>query len=452
MTLMETERGQLIRRKLPPRLLNLTDIQVRYLNDPRRFLVVSAGRRSRKTLISKRKLFYRAVASPYKRYFAGAPTHSQAKSIFWNDLKRYFYYYTIGKPSETELLIRLKNGTEVQVIGLDKSERIEGQPWDGAIITEFPNLKSGAWDEHIRPVFSDTNGWCILDGVPEGRNHYYDRALYAAGGLIPVTEPLIGAYSENPDDPDWAFYTWFSSDVLSEGEIRGTRASMDERTFRQEYEGSFENYEGTLYYTFNRSVNVNDSIAAYRREEPLYLTCDFNKKPMVWEVGQTRQIDGSRALLLVDELSISYHAKTEINARQFIDRFKNHQNRTVYVHGDAANQWDSTVSYVTDYKIIEDLLRSAGWKVYMAIKPKNPSVNNRINIGCSLLRSVDGKVRLYASSKCVRWINDMERVVSDGKGGKDKDDEQLTHASDASDYLVWDLFAQEFFGAGARNL
>ena len=79
----------------------------------------------------------------------------------------------------------LKNGSMIQVIGLDKPERIEGMPWHGCHITEIGNIKETAWGENIRPVLSDTNGWAILDGVPEGINFLYDLALYACDGALP---------------------------------------------------------------------------------------------------------------------------------------------------------------------------------------------------------------------------------------------------------------------------
>jgi len=236
-------------KKLPEQLANLTPIQVKLYYDKHRFIVNPAGRRSRKTLIAKRKIFLYALENPKYRYFHGAPTHKQAKDIFWNDLKAYSQYFRIDK-SETDLMVKLLNGAEIHIIGLDKPERIEGQLWHGCHITEFGNIKDGAWEENIRPILSDTKGFAILDGVPEGRNHYYDKALYSAGGALPETKEYDGAYAESPDDSEWVYYSWFSSDVLDQSEIEAVKNHMDERTFRQEYQGSFEAYEGLAYYNF----------------------------------------------------------------------------------------------------------------------------------------------------------------------------------------------------------
>ena len=55
------------------------------------------------------------------QYFAAAPTHNQAKKIFWQDLKALTLSVTHSKrPSESDLIIYMGNGSEIHVIGLDK--------------------------------------------------------------------------------------------------------------------------------------------------------------------------------------------------------------------------------------------------------------------------------------------------------------------------------------------
>lgn len=428
--------------KPPIVLRRLTPIQRQYHHDMQhRFFVLPPGRRSRKTLISMRKVQYAAMRTPGGRYFHGAPTWSQAKDIFWERLKRNTRPFWSKAPSESELAVYLRNGAEIHVEGLDKAERVEGQPWHGCHITEFPNTKPDAWPAHIRPVLSDTLGFAILDGVPEGRNHFYDLALYACNGIIPETRPYDGAFADNGD---WCYYHWFSSDVLTASEIEEARRNLDERTFRQEYEGQFLSYEGVLYYNFDRQRNVSESLAKYNPLCPLFLSTDFNKTPMVWVVGQ---LDG-RIGRIVDELEISFNAKTQATAQLFCERYANHQARTVYVTGDASGQHESIRDFTSDYVIIDDVLRSNGWRVVMDVPPANPNVNNRVNLACSLLHTITGNVRLFINPSCARLINDYERNTSDGKGGKEKKDQYQTHASDAADYLVWKWFANEFYHNG----
>ena len=265
-----------------PLVRPITPIQDQYLKDEKhRFLICSAGRRSRKTLIGVRKVLIRAFRNPNRHYFLGAPTHQQAKAIFWNSeysgMQRILPRPLIIAESHSDLWVRLPNHSEVHVVGLDKPQRIEGQPWHGCMVTEMADVKPTAWDANIRPVLGDTMGFAILDGVPEGRNHYYDMAVKAAGGAIPITKPLVGAYAEDPLDPQWAFYSWFSSDVLSPVEIEAFRRETDERTFRQEYEGSFEGEEGRAYYAFSLANIVPDAKVI---PSHIHIGMDFNVDPM----------------------------------------------------------------------------------------------------------------------------------------------------------------------------
>ena len=96
-----------------------------------RFPLVPAGRRSGKTERFKRFLVKQANKVPGP-YFAAAPTHDQAKKIFWDDLKAFsLCAMHPRRPSESERIIYLPNGSEIHVIGLDKPQRIEGVPWKG---------------------------------------------------------------------------------------------------------------------------------------------------------------------------------------------------------------------------------------------------------------------------------------------------------------------------------
>jgi hypothetical protein len=141
-------------------------IQHAYWTSTARFNTVPAGRRSGKTEFAKRKLVkaaLRGTTFSEARFFAAAPTRDQAKRIFWDDLKALSPKHLMtGRPLETELCIKLVNGSEIHVLGMDKPERVEGAPWDGGVLDEYGNMKRETWTEHVRPALSDRGGWCDL--------------------------------------------------------------------------------------------------------------------------------------------------------------------------------------------------------------------------------------------------------------------------------------------------
>lgn len=133
-----------------------------------RFPIVPAGRRSGKTERAKRFISRQALWYPNERYFAAAPTYAQAKKIWWNDLKALtFSAVHIKRPSESDLIIFMPNGTEIHVIGLDQPQRIEGVEWTGGVIDEIADVKSESLEANIMPALNTVNptrpyyrAWC----------------------------------------------------------------------------------------------------------------------------------------------------------------------------------------------------------------------------------------------------------------------------------------------------
>ena len=418
------------------RLRNLTPIQTAYLNDwTHRFITLPSGRRSRKTLLSMRKVLLHALRNPDHRYFHGAPTRQQAKSIFWKRLKDNTRLFWAKAPSETELYVTLLNNTEIHVIGLDKPERIEGQPWNGCHITEIGNVKETAWPENIRPVLSDTNGFAYLDGVPEGINHYYDLALYAAGGALPKTQPIKGAYSENLSDPEWAYYHWFSSDVLTPAEMAAVKMQLDERTFRQEYEGSFESYEGLAYYAFS---NENLKNCEYNPLETVHIGMDFNVNPMTAVFTHIRSDDVFQFGEAYLNNSNTYEMRDYIN-----ERFKT---GNVVIYPDSTGKSEHSNATQSDLAI----LRKAGFRV--RAKESNPYQRDRIAAVNSKLRAGNARAHYFINPEnCPKTINDLNKVESlpDGRLNKKQEELGLVHITDALGYLVaylWPVRKQTFGG------
>lgn len=355
------------------------------------------------------------------RYFHGAPTHKQAKDIFWDSVVNDTQLFKKYK-SETDLVVGLFNGSEIHVVGLDKPERIEGQPWHGCHITEFGNLKGmNAWTAHIRPVLSDTNGWALLDGVPEGRNFYYDLALKACDGVIPTTEKIKGAFAECGE---WVYYHWFSSDVLSQEEIDEVRRELDDRTFRQEYEGSFETYEGVAYKEFGQH-NLDRSIV--ENEGTISIGMDFNVDPMTAAVGYINGDTYNQFSEIWLNSSNTFEMRDEI-----LKRFKNPSRITIYP--DSTGDHESSNARKTDLQILKD----AGFTV--RAKSTNPEQRDRINTVNSFIKNRNGATRYKVNpDTCPKTINDMNKreSLADGRLNKAQEKEmKIGHISDALGYLI----------------
>ncbi|MEE8574712.1 MAG: terminase family protein, partial [Thermodesulfobacteriota bacterium] len=308
--------------------------QARLWIEDKRFAVVPAGRRSGKTELSKRRLV-KALREkkPWreKRYFAAAPTRGQAKRIFWEDLKALTPDSWIKRSYETDLCIVTKFGSELWVVGLDKPQRVEGSPWDGAVLDEFANMKETVWTQSVRPALSDRGGWCWFIGVPEGFNHYKDLADYAESGV----------------DEDWGYYSWHSADILPAGEIEAARRVLDARTFRQEFEASFEGASGRVYYAYDRDKHEDDSIEV-DIDRAIIVCCDFNVEPCVWVLAQSDGI----SVRVFDEIVIRNTNTIEM-AKALKARYGNHRAGFI-IYGDSAGSARSTAGS-SDYALLSEM-------------------------------------------------------------------------------------------------
>lgn len=421
--------------------------QNRLKDSQARFKVVPAGRRSGKTELAKRSLLVRALSASYgwpdPRYFAAAPTRDQAKAIYWADLKSMIPRALMAEsPRESELIIRLKNGAELYVVGMDKPERIEGRPWDGGILDEFANMKPGAWGENVRPALSDRKGWCWLIGVPEGRNHYYDVWRYARSGT----------------DPEWDGFTWHSADILDPSEVAAARRQLDPLVFAQEYEASFVNFEGRAYYPFEESTHC--APLKYNARAPLILCFDFNVEPGVCAVLQEQVLPGQyehglNGLLdlskpvtgtgVIAEVHIPRNSNTPAVCRRIADDWATHLG-PVICYGDASGGARGSAKVQgSDWELIRIELRPVFKdQLSFRVPSANPAERARINAVNTRLLTGDGTIRMMIDpARAPNVVKDFEgvRTLKGGSGEIDKAaTPSLTHISDAIGYYV----AREF--------
>lgn len=399
-------------------------IQLDLWNTRARFAVAHAGRRSGKTERAKRRLVMQALhwdGDHHANFAACAPTYHQAKRIYWEDLKALVPKIALdGRPNETELRINLKTGASIYVIGMDKSERIEGSPWDGLVLDEYGNMKPKTWELNVRPALADRNGWAWFVGVPEGRNHYYDLVTKAKAD----------------ETGTWAVYHWLSADILRPEEILQAKMDLDEQSYAQEYEGAFLSFEGATYYAFTRAANVRPTF--YRPLDALHIMFDFNIAPGVAAIAQERE----ELAEIIAEVHIPKGSNTPKVCERILDRFGTHQG-LVYLYGDATGGSGGTAKIGgSDWDLILQALRPVfGQRLNMRVPRANPSERGRVATVNARLRNAAGEARLLIDPSCAHIIKDFEGVVSKPDGSIDKNKTpDLTHISDAIGYYLCERF------------
>lgn len=396
-------------------------VQTALANDKVRFKVVPAGRRSGKTERAKRFVVREAMREPGP-YFVAAPTRDQVKRIYWADLKRLCFTSVLGdrSVSESELQIRLPNGSTISLIGLDQPQRMEGVLWIGGVIDEIADVREGAWQENISPALDtfnplkpDYRPWCWLIGVPDGLNHYFEMAEYARTG----------------GDPDWKLYTWKSADILPKDVIDAAKRRMSPRQYRQEYEASFETASGRVYEDYSPDNYTNEVI---KPNEQLMWHHDFNFTPMSSGVGVRRGND----FYILDEIVLQ-SAVARQSALEFVEKFKNHQNRSVIIYGDPAGRAGEKHGHASDYTEMEQVLRSNNWTVTRKVKNAAPAIKDRQNAVRAKIKNAKGEVSLFVNIEKAKYVHKGFATVQIKKGSTFlEEDSEYQHITTAVGYCV----------------
>lgn len=389
-----------------------------------RFPLVPAGRRSGKTERFKRFLVKQANKVPGP-YFAAAPTHDQAKKIFWDDLK----LFTLSalhprRPSESDRIIYLPNGSEIHVIGLDKPQRIEGIPWKGGGIDEFADVKSTAWEANILPALNTVNpldpdyrAWCWLLGVPDGLNHYYDLCQAAETGR----------------DPNFRVFHWKSAEILPPDVMDAMKRAMSAKQFKQEFEASFETASGRIYEDYGKH-NLTDAVI--QPHEQLLWMHDQNFTPLSSAIG-VRRGTNSRDLYLLDEIVLT-SAVSKQSAIEFVEKYREHQNKHVLIYGDPAGRAGEKHGHASDYTDIEGVLRENGWQFTRRVKPAAPSIKDRHNAVRAKILTAAGESSLFVNAQTAPWCHKGLSTVQVKEGSTFQEDQsnQYQHITTAIGYCI----------------
>jgi hypothetical protein len=378
-----------------------------------RFRILVAGRRFGKTYLALTELI-RAARGPGKLAWYVGPSYRQAKSIAWKPLKHLTRELWRTRPNETELRIDLKGGGRICLRGADNYDSLRGNGLDFLVLDEYALIAPEAWPEALRPALADKQGRALLTGTPRGHDHFYD---------------LFQSAKENEQWRTFQFTTEEGGNV-KRAELASATKELDERTYRQEFQASFDNVAaGRVYYAFERAGNVGP--VRYNPRLPLLWSLDFNVNPMCSVIAQR---DG-QYLDILEEIALP-DSNTQAACQEFHRRAsKWGRVLPVHLYGDASGNGRHTSASRTDWQIVKEYLGSYGYQVQSRVPGSNPPVKDRVNCVNSMLCNQAGERRLTIDDSCKELIKDLEMVTWDADG-LDKSDGKRSHMSDALGYVI----------------
>ena len=215
-----------------------------------------------------------------------------AKDIAWSLLKDFtadlYRARIVTRYYETDLRIDFINGSSIHLKGADNQDSLRGRGLGFLGIDEIALMHRDVWLKVLRPATSDYLAPVVFIGTPKGYNYFWELCQ-----------------KENEDPEHWKTFTIKTSEAgtLPLAEIEQARRDLDDQSFRQEYEASFEHFAGQIYrweerelpsngwkwdetfygLDFGYSVNPSALIQIYRKAD------EFWVEEVIYQAGLTNQ-------------------------------------------------------------------------------------------------------------------------------------------------------------------
>ena len=394
--------------------LSLRWAQGEVFNNEKRFRVLVAGRRFGKSYLSCIELLKAAISRPGETYFYCAPTYRMAKDIAWKEMKKLVPREWVKSKNETDLKIELINDSTIELKGTENAMALRGRSLAGVVLDEAAFMDSEVWFEVIRPALADKQGWALFISTPDGTaSWFYDLWCY-------VPDDATGEWNR------WSFTTIQGGNVPAE-EVQAARAQLDTRTFRQEFEASFENLTGLVAVSFsdeNISTEAKDISVM-----PLLLGVDFNVDPM----SGICAVRNEENLYVFDEIIMTGGATTWDFAEEVIRRYG--VDRRIVACPDPTGGARKTAGVgATDHSI----LRRSGFNVS---SPKAPwKIRDKITAVNTALYDAGGIRRTYIHPRCKELIKSLRTLTYAPNTGLPNKNLGVDHAFDAFGYLCLQQF------------
>lgn len=197
----------------------------------------------------------------------------------------------------------------------------------------------------------------------------------------------------------------------------------------------------TVVKNFSKVENVKS--ITYQPDMDLHISCDFNVDPMMWVLAHKT----SDKLFYFDEIVIE-NTTTEATAKEFLRRYPNHKGKII-INGDAAGDFRSTQSEISNYIIIKNVLQKhyPNKVIRIEIRPFNPRIKNRIAAFNNLILDINGQRRVIIDNRC-KWLlhniynlkykegSDVIDLPTHNQVKVNRESKYLMHIFDAASYIA----------------
>lgn len=240
--------------------------QKRVLGEAKRFNVLAAGRRWRKTtLVALQVATLEALRG--KQVIWGGPTYDQVL-IAWEEIQK--GAKDVAKFNGSRMMAEFPSGGRILFRSMDSPDNARGFTADVVCMDEAQDCDESAWYLVLRPMLMDTHGSAWLFGTPKGKNWFWkeynrisdpdnlsaheDSMAWQVPALgCEITERGLVRKPHPYENPDLRFE-----------EIQSLYSGMSENHFRQEILAEFIEDAGGVFRGVLKCATAPRNVAPYR--------------------------------------------------------------------------------------------------------------------------------------------------------------------------------------------
>lgn len=399
--------------------------QAEVFRDPKETIVIVAGRRFGKSRYMLAKAIEKCLsfkgeydpASPPVCVIA-MPTLKQARQVHFipliNLLQNAPFVKNISK-SDYRITFKGGNKPDLLVRGVNDSDgdTLRGLRLYWLGMDEFGDFKPGIWEEALSPALGDTKGSSsLIIGTPKGK-----------------TAPLYPIALQAQNDPNSSYYHFITEDnpFISKRKLAKFKATLPPRVYRQEFEASFEDFEGAIFSSFVHKKHAL-SILPLAYDE-VVIGCDWGEtNPYIVVVGLLKD-----KFYIIDDWynKTPQHPVLQDELLRVISKFcLLHKVSRCYLP-------DDRPASVLQCRRMGSLKEITGMRKAIQVSRQNPSLKERAGIGNSLFH----QDRFFINARLKKTIDQFSSYhrAKDPTSGtlldapaKNQDD----HAVDATMYAI----------------
>ena len=255
----------------------LFDRQLAFIDDPSRNKAAICTRRAGKTMMWPRYCFSVALENPKSLIRVWGITRLRVKQLLWQEFVDVAARHRIHiKAHETELTMRLDNGSEIRFVGADKDQAAQRKRGDKTILEVI--LESQLFGPFLRTLVEDVAEPCLFDmkgtmcmegtpGVIPTGYWYWITGGSEVNGRWDSEGMLISSGTDQEKErmgAGWSCHRWSLLDnphlPHAKVELERLRVkrnwSIESPTYVREYLGRWVKDDGVLFYKFNEERNT----------------------------------------------------------------------------------------------------------------------------------------------------------------------------------------------------